>query len=186
MPLPPAFLIGWRHSRVRTRRSHAAAVVLALLFIPLARAAGTSAAPEPVPAGPADAATTARMRLISQEQYFNSLGYVFGPDITVGGALCAVPAHGRAARERQLKRRRHHRADAGVPAHGELDGRADREPRQPRLPRALHAAQRHTRRSRLRARLPAARRAIAVPSPAGQGAGRPGRRPQRRGGERAA
>jgi Protein of unknown function (DUF1592)/Protein of unknown function (DUF1588)/Protein of unknown function (DUF1585)/Protein of unknown function (DUF1595) len=27
--------------------------------------------------------TAARMRLISQEQYFNSLGYVFGPDITV-------------------------------------------------------------------------------------------------------
>ena len=84
MPFPPAFLIGWRHSRVRTRRSHAAAVVLALLFIPLARAAGTSAAPEPVQTGPADAATPARMRLISQEQYFNSLGYVFGPDITVG------------------------------------------------------------------------------------------------------
>ena len=33
--------------------------------------------------GPADAATAARMRLLSQEQYFNSLGYVFGPDITV-------------------------------------------------------------------------------------------------------
>jgi hypothetical protein len=33
--------------------------------------------------GPADASTAPRMRLLSQEQYFNSLGYIFGPDITV-------------------------------------------------------------------------------------------------------
>ena len=80
----PAFLIGWWCARVRGLWPHAAAVVLVLLFVPLARAAGTSAAPEPMQTGPADAATAARMRLISQEQYFNSLSYVFGPDITVG------------------------------------------------------------------------------------------------------
>lgn len=32
---------------------------------------------------PADASTPARARLISQEQYFNSLAYLFGPDIAV-------------------------------------------------------------------------------------------------------
>ena len=32
---------------------------------------------------PADASSPARVRLISQEQYFNSLAYVFGPDIAV-------------------------------------------------------------------------------------------------------
>jgi hypothetical protein len=54
------------------------------MLMPLARAADTAAAPGAVPpTGPGDAATAARMRLISQEQYFNSLGYVFGPDITV-------------------------------------------------------------------------------------------------------
>jgi hypothetical protein len=36
------------------------------------------AAPEP-----ANAASAARVRLLSQEQYFNSLAYVFGPDIAV-------------------------------------------------------------------------------------------------------
>ncbi len=32
---------------------------------------------------PADAASPVRVRLISQEQYFNSLAYLFGPDIAV-------------------------------------------------------------------------------------------------------
>ncbi len=35
------------------------------------------------PNGPADAGTPARLRLISQSQYFNTLGYVFGPDISI-------------------------------------------------------------------------------------------------------
>jgi hypothetical protein len=34
-------------------------------------------------AEPADAASAARVRLISQEQYFNSLAYIFGPDVAV-------------------------------------------------------------------------------------------------------
>lgn len=33
--------------------------------------------------GPEEATSPARLRLMSQEQYFNSLGYVFGPDITI-------------------------------------------------------------------------------------------------------
>ena len=33
--------------------------------------------------GPEEATSPARLRLISQEQYFNSLAYVFGPDITI-------------------------------------------------------------------------------------------------------
>ncbi len=80
----PAHLIGWRCPPLRGALLRVAVVVLAVLFMPLTRAAETSATPGSVPpAGPADAATSARMRLISQEQYFNSLGYVFGPDITV-------------------------------------------------------------------------------------------------------
>jgi hypothetical protein len=34
-------------------------------------------------AEPADATSAARVRLISQEQYFNSLAYIFGPDVAV-------------------------------------------------------------------------------------------------------
>jgi hypothetical protein len=34
-------------------------------------------------AEPADAASAARVRLISQEQYFNSVAYIFGPDVAV-------------------------------------------------------------------------------------------------------
>ena len=34
-------------------------------------------------AEPADAASAARVRLISQDQYFNSLAYIFGPDVAV-------------------------------------------------------------------------------------------------------
>lgn len=58
--------------------------LLALLFLPLAGAADTAGLQERLsPTGPPDAATTARMRLLSQQQYFNTLGYVFGPDIQV-------------------------------------------------------------------------------------------------------
>src|SRR5579871_4141371 len=32
---------------------------------------------------PEDAAPPARVRLISQEQYFNTLSYVFGPDVAI-------------------------------------------------------------------------------------------------------
>jgi hypothetical protein len=33
--------------------------------------------------GPASATSVARVRLLSQDQYFNSIGYIFGPDITL-------------------------------------------------------------------------------------------------------
>jgi hypothetical protein len=65
-------------------RSRAAAAGLASLLLPFACGADTAGAAASVPAsGPADAATPARMRLVSQEQYFNTLAYVFGPDIQV-------------------------------------------------------------------------------------------------------
>jgi hypothetical protein len=170
MPSPPAFLIGWRHSRVRTRRSHAVAAVLALLFIPLAHAAGTSAAPESVQAGPADAATPARMRLISPEQYFNSLGYVFGPDITVGAHFApfrrtdGLLANGSASAGVTIAQMQEFQRTASSMAEQNVS---------PANPAYLVRCtpRRDERRSRLRARLSAACRAIAVPSPAGQGAG---------------
>jgi uncharacterized protein DUF1592/uncharacterized protein DUF1588/uncharacterized protein DUF1585 len=84
MPYPPARWTGRRSPLARGIASQAAGIVLLLTLAPLARAAGTAAAPgDSSAAVPADAATPARMRLISQEQYFNSLGYVFGPDIQV-------------------------------------------------------------------------------------------------------
>jgi hypothetical protein len=85
MPYPPARRTGWRWPLARDIASRLAGIALLIAIVPLARAAGTApAAPGDSPAtGPADAATAARMRLISQEQYFNSLGYVFGPDIQV-------------------------------------------------------------------------------------------------------
>lgn len=73
---------------VRALRSFVLGVSLPL---GLATAYGADA-PPPAPAqqesipsatGPADAASLARVRLISQEQYFNSLAYVFGPDIAI-------------------------------------------------------------------------------------------------------
>jgi Protein of unknown function (DUF1592)/Protein of unknown function (DUF1588)/Protein of unknown function (DUF1585)/Protein of unknown function (DUF1595) len=77
-------MIRRRCLRVPKRRPHIAAAILAFVLAPLACAADTTAAPGEVPrTGPADAATPARMRLISQDQYFNSVGYLFGPDITV-------------------------------------------------------------------------------------------------------
>ncbi len=84
MPYPPARRTGWRWPLARGIASRLAGIALMVAIVPLARAAGTAPAPVDSPStGPADAATAARMRLISQEQYFNSLGYVFGPDIQV-------------------------------------------------------------------------------------------------------
>ncbi len=61
-----------------------AAIALAFTLLPPTGTSDTAGAPGALsPTGPADAATPARMRLLSQEQYFNSLGYVFGPDISV-------------------------------------------------------------------------------------------------------
>jgi hypothetical protein len=53
---------------------------LALAVIGLAAPLTGAASNE---SGPSDASSLARVRLISQEQYFNSLAYVFGPDIAV-------------------------------------------------------------------------------------------------------
>lgn len=84
MTFPPAQGFGRRCPPVRRRRPGAAASVLALALLPFASGADTAGgAAGAAAAGPADAATPARMRLLSQEQYFNSLGYIFGPDITV-------------------------------------------------------------------------------------------------------
>jgi hypothetical protein len=64
---PSAAGFGWRCPPVRGGVPRAAALVLALL--PFTAAAGTAGTPASVPpGGPADAATSARMRLVSQEQ----------------------------------------------------------------------------------------------------------------------
>ena len=84
MPLPPAGCDRSRFPPARSLRPRAAALALAFLCMPFAGARDTaSVSAGPRPNGPAEAATAASMRLISQEQYFNSLGYVFGPDISV-------------------------------------------------------------------------------------------------------
>jgi hypothetical protein len=84
MSYPPAQWIGRRCPAVRGRRAHVAAIAVAFTLLPLAGAPDTSAAPGALSrTAPAESATPARMRLMSQEQYFNSLGYVFGPDIRV-------------------------------------------------------------------------------------------------------
>ena len=84
MSFPPARRSGWRYPRMRGLRAPVAALGVALLLLPLARAAENPSTPKSASrADPADAATAPRMRLISQEQYLNSLGYVFGPDIRV-------------------------------------------------------------------------------------------------------
>ena len=130
--------------------------------------------------GPADAATPARMRLISQEQYFNSLGYVFGPDITVAAHFApfrrtdGLLANGSSSAGVTIAQMQEFQRTASSLAE-QVVSPANRTFLVP-----LHAAPRDERRSRLRARLSAARRASAVPAPAGQGAGRPGRRAQRR------
>jgi hypothetical protein len=81
---PPAQRIGRRWTPLTGRRSQGPALLLALLLLPAVRASEAPGSALSLPmTGPADAATTARMRLVSQEQYFNSLGYVFGPDIRV-------------------------------------------------------------------------------------------------------
>src|SRR5262245_28905004 len=69
MPSPPARWTVRRYPLARGLSLCAAGWLLSFSFGSLAE--------------PAGAATPARMRLISQEQYFNSLGYVFGPDIQV-------------------------------------------------------------------------------------------------------
>ncbi len=48
-----------------------------------AMAAVPAATPAAAASLPADATSPARMRLLSQEQFFNSLAYVFGPDIAI-------------------------------------------------------------------------------------------------------
>ena len=53
-------------------------LISCLLLGPALAGRPGEAAPEP-----ADADSAARVRLLSQEQYFNSLAYVFGPDIAV-------------------------------------------------------------------------------------------------------
>ena len=54
-------------------------VLLSALLLGVA-VAGQPGEPGPEPA---DASSLARVRLLSQEQYFNSLAYIFGPDIAV-------------------------------------------------------------------------------------------------------
>jgi hypothetical protein len=71
--------------RRRPRRVTATALgalILAAAFMPTARGAADASAAAPAPA-PAEATSLPRVRLLSQAQYFNTLGYVFGPDITV-------------------------------------------------------------------------------------------------------
>jgi len=66
------------------------ALILAAALVPAAggaadvaaSASSPASAPAPAPA-PAEATSLPRVRLLSQAQYFNTLGYVFGPDITV-------------------------------------------------------------------------------------------------------
>ena len=73
-------------SRLQRSRHGIAAVVgaliLVLVIVPSARGAG-DAAPKPATPAADPASSLPRVRLLSQDQYFNSLGYVFGPDITV-------------------------------------------------------------------------------------------------------
>jgi hypothetical protein len=57
-------------------------LILAAAFMPTARGAADASAAAPAPA-PAEATSLPSVRLLSQAQYFNTLGYVFGPDITV-------------------------------------------------------------------------------------------------------
>ena len=58
------------------------ALTLAAAYMPTARGAGEPAPPASDRASDV-ARSLPRVRLLSQEQYFNSLGYVFGPDISV-------------------------------------------------------------------------------------------------------
>src|SRR5712675_2485578 len=58
------------------------ALLVAAAYMPAGSAAGDLPSPTVDPAsGPAT--SLPRVRLLSQEQYFNSLAYVFGPDISV-------------------------------------------------------------------------------------------------------
>ena len=165
MSYPPAQWIGRRCPAVRGRRSHVAAIAVAFTLLPLAGAPDTSAASGALPrTGPADAATPARMRLISQEQYFNSLAYVFGPDIPVAAHFApfrrtdGLLANGSASAGVTISQMQEFQRAAGSPS--------GRRPRQPRLPGSVHAARRRRRRSLLCAQVPATGRPPAVPASA--------------------
>jgi hypothetical protein len=67
--------------RFRYRRLAATVIGACVLASALVPARG-GAADAPAPAS-AEATSLPRVRLLSQAQYFNTLGYVFGPDITV-------------------------------------------------------------------------------------------------------
>ena len=58
------------------------ALLVALASVSLARAEAVPTSPAPA-VGAEGSKPAPRVRLISQEQYFNSLAYVFGPDISV-------------------------------------------------------------------------------------------------------
>jgi hypothetical protein len=82
---PPARATRRRRPPAQGRTGPLAAAFVAASLLALgadADPAATAPAGSP-PVEPAGAATPARMRLLSQEQYFNSLAYVFGPDIAV-------------------------------------------------------------------------------------------------------
>ena len=65
------------------RRGRVAALTLAAVAASLQVTAEPAPAEAPAAVLPADAASPARMRLLSQEQFANTIAYVFGPDITV-------------------------------------------------------------------------------------------------------
>jgi len=74
-----------QHANLKRRQRFAAVLAVGLVWT-AALAAGTT---EPTAAsatganGPRQATSPARVRLLSQEQYFNTLEYIFGPDISV-------------------------------------------------------------------------------------------------------
>jgi hypothetical protein len=79
---------------VTPRRYRIRGVVAVLAFALACPITSGASVPEPAatapvaatlagPNGPPQATSPARLRLISQSQYFNTLGYIFGPDISV-------------------------------------------------------------------------------------------------------
>src|SRR4051794_39041007 len=82
MPLLPCpGDVAYRSSCWRRTGFLVGAWLIAAAFL-AAHAAGDPAGPDPG-SSPASAVSLPRVRLLSQEQYFNSLAYVFGPDISV-------------------------------------------------------------------------------------------------------
>jgi len=79
-PRPPDSMCR-RHAR-RVTATALGVLILAAAFTPSAGGAADVSASTPAPAS-AEATSLPRVRLLSQAQYFNTLGYVFGPDITV-------------------------------------------------------------------------------------------------------